>query len=65
MSLGACRYCEYQPVASDAKRCPRCSGFKPNPSIIGWAISAVGLVIFILFALICAGAVWFAAHAVF
>jgi hypothetical protein len=48
MSLAPCRHCGYEPVASDAKRCPRCGGFNPNPSIIGSAIRAVATVIFAL-----------------
>jgi hypothetical protein len=33
MALGKCRECEYEPVASGARCCPRCAVRNPNPTV--------------------------------
>ncbi|MEO1329710.1 MAG: hypothetical protein AAFW46_08610 [Pseudomonadota bacterium] len=46
--LGQCRFCEYEPIADNAKFCPRCGATNPYRSDFPWV--SLSLVLLLLIA---------------
>lgn len=52
--LGKCRYCDYEPIASTARACPKCGGASPFEGGFPWLM----ILLLVMAAVIAGGAYW-------